>query len=93
MSAGRIESYTHNDSITQNKGGAMVKVACETDFAAKTDEFIAFCVEAAKMAYAAGEESWAAVIEAFPFIEDKRVALEATLKEEIAVTRIAVFIL
>lgn len=32
---GRIETYIHSDSITQNKGGVMVKITTDTDFAAK----------------------------------------------------------
>jgi len=38
-SEGRIESYIH----LGGKIGVMVEVNCETDFVAKTDEFIAFC--------------------------------------------------
>src|SRR4030042_5870225 len=35
VSAGRIETYIHGDG----KVGAMVEVACETDFVAKNDVF------------------------------------------------------
>ena len=38
-SEGRIESYIH----LGGKIGVMVEVNCETDFVAKTDEFIGFC--------------------------------------------------
>lgn len=36
---GRIEAYVHNG----NQIGCMVEVNCETDFAARSDEFIKFC--------------------------------------------------
>lgn len=36
---GRIEAYVH----TGNQIGCMVEVNCETDFAARSDEFIKFC--------------------------------------------------
>jgi translation elongation factor EF-Ts len=52
MNAGRIETYLHSDGSTQNKGGCMVEVLCQTDFGAKSDEFINFCKLVAKMAYA-----------------------------------------
>jgi hypothetical protein len=37
---GRIEAYIHSDSVTPNKGGCLVEVQCQTDFAARTDAFI-----------------------------------------------------
>ena len=37
---GRIEIYLHSDKSTFNKGGAMIRVLCVTDFAARTAEFI-----------------------------------------------------
>lgn len=49
---GRIETYIHNDSLTQGKGGVIVKIGCETDFAAKTPEFIEFCKTTARLCYA-----------------------------------------
>ena len=52
MVAGRIEAYTHGDVHTPNKGGSLVEVMCQTDFAAKTDEFIEFAKWTAKMTFA-----------------------------------------
>lgn len=64
---GRIETYIHSDSINQNKGGVMVKVSCESDFAAKTPEFIEFCQEVARLCYAvlAVKEDKATIIPSF----------------------------
>ncbi|MBI3320721.1 MAG: elongation factor Ts [Candidatus Omnitrophica bacterium] len=38
-SQGRVESYVHHDG----RIGALVEVDCETDFVARTPEFIQFC--------------------------------------------------
>lgn len=54
MANGRIQSYLHSDRSTENKGGCMVRVECETDFAARTPEFIQFTQEVAQVAYAVG---------------------------------------
>jgi translation elongation factor EF-Ts len=82
---GRIEAYLHSDSITPNKGGAMLRVLSQTDFAARTDEFIAFSAKAARFAFAAQADTWNDVVAAFPDLEVERVALAKTLRETIAV--------
>jgi elongation factor Ts len=43
VKSGLIYSYVHQTG----KVGAMVEIACETDFVAKNDEFIALCKEIA----------------------------------------------
>ena len=53
MKTGRVETYIHKDDVTENKGAAIVCVTCDSDFAAKTEEFIEFSKEVAKMAYGA----------------------------------------
>ena len=88
--AGRVESYIHYDSITKNKGGCLICVICETDFAAKTPNFIAFCQEAAKLAYATDAMYWENVIAEFPQAEVHRKEVEAALKEKIEVARIGI---
>lgn len=90
---GRIESYVHSDSITRHKGGALIKVACDSEAGSRTDDFAAFALKAAKMAYAADTESWAGVILVFPHMEEERLALCQKLKEEVVITKIAVFTL
>lgn len=96
--AGRVGSYIHSDSVTPNKGGALVRVTCQTDFAARTDEFIAFVDYVAKRAYAATladlkSDGWPRIVEAFPEAEEKRVALEKSLKESVKVDDYLVVIL
>jgi len=91
MGVGRIECYIHSDSITENKGACVVKIQTKTDFATKGDNFIKFCRECPKYAYAAQSEIWADIIEMFPFLEDKRVALTKELKEDVLITEIKLF--
>lgn len=106
MSAGRIESYIHSDSITANKGGVLVRVTCQTDFAAKTDEFKAFSQKIARMAYAFGvgaaEEGHASLTWdefreqaglASNDLEDERQALAQKLREKVEVQSIVVLLL
>jgi len=92
MRAGRIETYVHSDSVTANKGGCMVRVRCDTDFAARTKEFIQFAKEVAQFAYGAGAERWEDVIEtrAFPELEDERQKLQEFLKEHVTVEEIVI---
>ena len=87
---GRIESYLHSDNSTQNKGCAMVKVECVTDFAARTDGFKAFAEKVAKLAYGADAETWTDVITLFPDLEAERESLSKSLRETISVTEIKI---
>lgn len=87
---GRIETYTHSDSITQNKGAAIVKVECDTDFAARTGDVIAFAKLTASRAYAASADVWQDVVNMFPEMETDRKNLAALLKEKIEVSEIVV---
>ena len=88
--AGRIETYTHSDMSVPNKGGAMVEVNCKTDFAARTSQFITFARDVAKMAFAAGVETWDEVIHLFPDLEDHRKEVADMIGERITVNRIVV---
>ena len=104
MSAGRIETYTHTDSITANKGGAIVKIGCDTDFAAKTDAFIGFSKQVAKFAYAASAAAandddqadaadkagvtWEKITVLFPDLETSKASLEKDLREKIVISDI-----
>jgi translation elongation factor EF-Ts len=87
--AGRIESYIHSDKSVPNKAGALIRVACQTDFAARTDEFIAFSAKAAKLAFASGAETWDDIVAMFPDIETERDELQKVIKEKITVDQIA----
>lgn len=87
---GRIESYLHSDNSTPNKGGAMIKVECATDFAAHTTGFKAFTAKVAKLAYGADAKTWDDVIALFPELEAERESLAQSLRETISVTEISI---
>ena len=87
---GRIETYIHSDSITANKGAAIVRVTCQTDFAAKTTDFIVFTKLVANRAYAASADVWQDVVNMFPEMETERTNLENILKEKIEITEAVV---
>lgn len=88
---GRIECYTHSDNITPNKGACVIKISTQTDFATKGDEFIEFCKECAKFAYAAQSQNWSEIIELFPFLDEHRNKLVKELKEQITIEEIKIF--
>jgi translation elongation factor EF-Ts len=87
--SGRIEHYIHNDAITPNKGGALVKVVCDTDFAARTPEFVQFARKVAKFAYAASAASWNDIVVVYPEMADELRELQQVLKERISVSGVA----
>jgi translation elongation factor EF-Ts len=89
MTNGRIQEYLHSDSTTPNKGAVLVRVTSDTDFAAKTPEFIEFSRNAAKLAFAAQAESWDDVVSVFPDVEEERVSLEKSLREKITIDKIS----
>lgn len=86
---GRIESYIHSDKVTQNKGAAIVKISCDTDFCAKTDPFVEFSKEVAKFSFAAKNESFDKVCELFP-LKEKLDILKKELGENIVVEDIKI---
>lgn len=88
--SGRIETYLHSDAITQHKGGAMVKVTCDTDFTARTSEFYLFCRKVAQMAYAADAKCWVEIEAAYPLMVEELAKIKATLKENIIVAEVKV---
>jgi translation elongation factor EF-Ts len=88
--SGRIECYMHSDAITPNKGGAMVRVICDTDFAARTTEFYLFARQVAKFAYASSATCWFDICAAYPEMVTKLAELRVLLGEDVAVTQIVV---
>jgi len=99
MANGRIATYVHSDSTTENKGAAMVRVTTETDFAARTDEFKKFAQDAAMYTYGAlshtrafiaGPDMWNMIITQFPRLEDDRKMLERELRESVRVSEIVI---
>ena len=90
--AGRIETYIHSDKSVPNKGGSIVRVSCKTDFAARTPEFVEFANKVAKMAFASAAQTWEILIETFPSMEDDRLSLKKSLKEDIRVDQIVILV-
>lgn len=88
LKAGRIETYIHSDNTTVNKAGVLVKVLCETDFAAKTDEFITFSKTIALYSCGIEATEYSVLISEYPEIEEQRVGLENILKEKVEVAEI-----
>lgn len=99
MSYGRIATYVHSDSITQNKGGCMIKVTTDTDFAARTDQFIRFCNKVAKFAYAAigpddefdsEADVWPAIVAMFPDLGTDLDELRKALREHVELKEVVI---
>lgn len=103
MIAGRIETYVHSDSYTENKGGCIIKVICKSDAAANTDEFKEFCKFVAPLCYAHGANikegenlhfypigERLGMFDEFPQIPQFLSKLEAKLKEKIEITEVRI---
>ena len=78
----RIAAYTHNVSAV-NCGGALVRVAAQTDFATNSEDFKEFCDFLAKMVFAAQEVTWSVIVAGLPHVEERRLELQKTLKEKV----------
>lgn len=87
---GRIEYYIHSDSTTRNKGGALICVSSQSDFAARTNDFVTFCAMAAKFAYAADAATWDDVARLYPEAETARLDLETRLHEAVLIEKIVI---
>jgi translation elongation factor EF-Ts len=87
---GRIETYTHSDSTTPNKGGALVAVICDTDFGARTPEFVDFTRSVARWAYGAVASTWLDLCAVFPEAEARRREVEGVLREKVLVKEMQV---
>ena len=91
-SQGAVQSYIH----AGNKIGAMVELKCETDFVARTDDFIALARDLAMQVAAmtpsyisrndegASEASDDEILLSQSFIKDSTVSIEEKVKEMIA---------
>lgn len=90
QSYGRIEAYIHSDSITQNKGGALVRVTCGSEAGAHTQEFIRFVRSVARFAYAASATCWLDITRAYPNLNDELEQVRNVLREPVNVTMIKV---
>lgn len=78
---GRVESYVHHDG----RLAALVEVNCETDFVARTPEFLQFCRDVAMQVAAMNPDDLPALL-AQPFVRDPGVTVGDLLKALIAKT-------
>lgn len=89
MKYGRVEVYVHSDEVTQNKGACIVRIQCQSEAAARTEEFKEFCEKAAMRHYAA-DVVGVEVDELFPELAEERKTLEKALREQVVVTGVQV---
>jgi len=78
---GTIGMYIHHDG----KRGAMVKLLCETDFVARTDEFKALARELAMQVTSMNPESREEFLDQ-PYIRDQKVTIAQLIKQVSAKT-------
>ncbi|MBI2326375.1 translation elongation factor Ts [Candidatus Collierbacteria bacterium] len=81
VKSGRVQSYIHNTG----RVGAMVEVACETDFVAKTEDFQLLCKEIA-MQIASMDPADVEVLMKQAYIRDGSKTIEDLVKALIAKT-------
>ncbi len=90
---GRIVTYIHSDAVTENKAGALVKITCTSDFAARTIEFKGFCDQVAKLAVGYNITSYDELIKEAPSLKEFQNDVERVLKEPIIVKDIIILTL
>ncbi len=73
---GRVESYIHNG----NKIGVVVEVNCETDFVARSEDFIKFCKDVAMHIAAMNPENVEGLL-AQPYVRDASKTIKDLLNE------------
>ena len=78
VTAGLVESYIHTGRV-----GALVKISCETDFVAKTDEFKLLAKELAMQVSAMDPENVEELLKS-AYIRDSKKSVEDLIKETIA---------
>jgi elongation factor Ts len=78
---GTIGAYIHHDS----KRGALVKLLCETDFVARTDEFKNLAKELAMQVTSMNPESKEAFLEQ-EYIRDPKLTITELIKQTVAKT-------
>jgi translation elongation factor EF-Ts len=87
MNGMRVGAYLHDNGL---KGGALVKVLTQTDFASRTDEVYFFANKLAKLAFGAQAESLTEVFEMFPILEVDMEELSKKIGEKIQVEEIRI---
>lgn len=81
IKAGRVFSYIHHSGTV----GAIVTLGCETDFVAKTDQFLELGKEIAMQVASMGGENVKEVL-AQEYIRDNKKTIQDLIKEVIAKT-------
>lgn len=81
VTSGRVQSYIHNTG----RVGAMVEIACETDFVAKTEDFQLLCKEIAMQVASMDPEDVEALMKQ-SYIRDGSKTVEDLVKALIAKT-------
>ena len=85
---GRVEAYVHHDG----RMASLVEVNCETDFVARTEEFVQFCrdlamhVAAMQPRSVAKEDGAASGLLGQPFVKDPSVTIQDLLQGLVAKT-------
>lgn len=84
IKAGLVYAYIHGSSTEKQGGriGAMIKIGCETDFVAKTQEFQNLCKEIAMQVASMDPESVEELLEQ-PYIRDTKKTVNQLIKEVI----------
>ena len=77
---GRVETYAHHDG----RLGALIEINCETDFVARTPEFVQFCRDVAM--HVAAMDPQASGLLGQPFVKDQGTTVGDLLKALIAKT-------
>lgn len=79
IKSGLVYSYIHG----VGKVGAMVEMGCETDFVAKTDDFVELCKEVSMQVASMSPESVEELMKQ-AYIRDPKKTVEDLVKEKIA---------
>ncbi len=78
---GRVGAYIHHDG----RLGAIVEVDCETDFVARTDDFVQFCRDVAMQVASMSPDSLPVLLEQ-PFVKDPKTTINDVLNSLVAKT-------
>ena len=78
LGSGVIAAYVHSDGSF----GSLVELACETDFVAKNEEFVALANDLAMQVAAFSPADQAALLE-LPFIKDQSLTVDTAIKSRV----------
>lgn len=90
---GRVEAYIHSDASIQNKVGCLVEVTCDSDFGAKTEEFITFCKHVVMMMCGHMAKNWNELVDQKPCVMGEKRSVEEKIGERVEVTRVALILI